>query len=59
MGKNVVKVENKLLKVVPKEFKVDVHHCPILHGRDRCVAHKTKCGVCIIENLCEFIDKTE
>jgi len=26
MGKNVVEVEQKLLKVVPAEFKVDVHH---------------------------------
>ena len=30
MGKNVDKVEEKLLKVVPKEFKVDVHHWLIL-----------------------------
>ena len=26
LGKNVVEVEQKLLKVVPAEFKVDVHH---------------------------------
>lgn len=31
-GKDVVKVEEKLLKVVPAEFKVDVHHWLILHG---------------------------
>jgi endonuclease-3 len=31
MGKNIVEVEQKLLKVVPKEFKVDVHHWLILH----------------------------
>ena len=59
MGKNVVEVENKLLKVVPKEFKVDVHHWLILHGRYTCVARKPKCGSCIIEDLCEFKDKTE
>jgi endonuclease III len=33
MGKTVEKVEEKLLKVVPAEFKVDVHHWLILHGR--------------------------
>ena len=33
MGKNVDRVEEKLLKVVPAEFKVDVHHWLILHGR--------------------------
>ncbi len=58
-GKNVVEVEQKLLKVVPAEFKVDVHHWLILHGRYTCVARKPKCGSCIIEDLCEFKDKTE
>ena len=59
MGKDVVAVEQKLEKVVPKEFKVDVHHWLILHGRYTCVARKPKCGSCIIEDLCEFKDKTE
>ncbi|WP_371185834.1 endonuclease III [Thalassotalea maritima] len=59
MGKNVREVEEKLLKVVPKEFKVDVHHWLILHGRYVCTARKPKCGACIIEDLCEYKDKTE
>lgn len=59
MGKNVVEVENKLLKVVPKEFKVDVHHWLILHGRYVCTARKPKCGACIIEDLCEYKEKTD
>lgn len=59
MGKNVFEVEKKLEKVVPKEFKVDVHHWLILHGRYVCTARKPKCGSCIIEDLCEFKDKTE
>ena len=59
MGKNVVEVEKKLEKVVPKEFKVDVHHWLILHGRYVCTARKPKCGSCIIEDLCEFKEKTE
>ncbi|WP_448555937.1 endonuclease III [Thalassotalea montiporae] len=59
MGKNVVEVEQKLLKVVPKEFKVDVHHWLILHGRYVCTARKPKCGSCIIEDLCEYKEKTE
>lgn len=58
MGKNVVEVEQKLLKVVPKEFKVDVHHWFILHGRYTCIARKPRCGSCIIEDLCEFKEKT-
>ncbi|WOI36487.1 endonuclease III [Alteromonas sp. CI.11.F.A3] len=59
MGKTVEKVEEKLLKVVPAEFKVDVHHWLILHGRYTCIARKPRCGSCIIEDLCEFKDKTE
>lgn len=59
MGKNVDEVEQKLLKVVPNEFKVDVHHWLILHGRYTCVARKPRCGSCIIEDLCEFKEKAE
>lgn len=59
VGKNVVEVENKLLKVVPAEFKMDVHHWLILHGRYTCIARKPRCGSCIIEDLCEFKEKTD
>jgi endonuclease-3 len=59
VGKNVDDVEKKLLKVVPKEFKIDVHHWLILHGRYTCVARKPRCGSCIIEDLCEYASKTE
>lgn len=58
-GANVDLVEQKLLKVVPAEFKLDVHHWFILHGRYTCVARKPKCGSCLIEDLCEFKQKTE
>lgn len=58
-GKNVDEVEQKLLKVVPAEFKLDVHHWLILHGRYTCIARKPKCGSCLIEDLCEFADKVD
>ncbi|PRL28808.1 Endonuclease III, partial [Haemophilus influenzae] len=48
-----------LLKVVPDEFKVDVHHWLILHGRYTCIARKPRCGSCIIEDLCEYKEKVE
>jgi endonuclease-3 len=57
-GKTVRKVEDALLKFVPKEFILDAHHWLILHGRYTCVARKPRCGSCIIEDLCEFKDKT-
>lgn len=58
-GKNVNEVEQKLLKVVPAEFKADCHHWLILHGRYTCIARKPRCGSCIIEDLCEFKEKTD
>ena len=53
-GKNVLEVEQKLLKFVPKEFLMDAHHWLILHGRYTCIARKPKCGSCSIEDLCEY-----
>ncbi len=57
-GKNVSEVEIKLLKFVPKEFHHDAHHWLILHGRYVCKARKPKCARCIIEDLCDFTNKT-
>lgn len=57
-GKNVLEVERKLNKTVPRQHKKDAHHLLILHGRYTCVARKPKCQDCIIANLCEFKDKT-
>jgi len=56
-GKNVLEVEKRLLRVIPKQFLVDAHHWLILHGRYVCTARKPKCSECIISDLCEFKDK--
>lgn len=58
-GKNVLEVEQKLLRLVPKEYLLDAHHWLILHGRYTCIARKPRCGSCIIYDLCEYKDKTE
>ncbi|ALM52464.1 endonuclease III [Halomonas huangheensis] len=58
-GKDVVEVENKLMRHVPREFRQDAHHWLILHGRYTCVARKPRCGSCVIEDLCEYKDKVE
>ena len=57
-GKDVVEVEHKLMKFVPKEFLLDAHHWLTLHGRYTCVARKPQCWNCIIQDLCEYKDKT-
>ena len=57
-GKNVLEVEKKLDKSVPKQHKQDAHHLLILHGRYVCIARKPRCPDCCIADLCEFKEKT-
>ncbi|HTH94740.1 MAG TPA: endonuclease III [Rhodocyclaceae bacterium] len=56
-GKDVRAVEDKLIKVVPKDFIIDAHHLMILHGRYVCKARTPECYRCVINDLCEFKDK--
>ncbi len=58
-GKNVLEVEQKLERHVPKAHKKDAHHLLILHGRYTCIARKPRCGSCVIADLCEYPDKTD
>lgn len=51
-GKNVIEVEQKLMKVIPKTYLMDAHHWLILHGRYTCTARKPKCTACIVSDLC-------
>lgn len=57
-GKDVLEVEKRLLRRIPKEYMRDAHHWLILHGRYVCVARKPRCGECIIRDLCLFQDKS-
>ena len=57
-GKTPLAIEKQLLVVVPDEYKHDIHHWLILHGRYVCVARTPKCPACIIRDLCEYPDKT-
>ena len=59
VGKNVLEVEQRLMKVIPKEFIVDAHHWLILHGRYCCIARKPKCGECIVSDVCNWPDRFE
>ncbi len=58
-GKNVLQVETTLLKKVPEQFMLDAHHWLILHGRYTCIARKPRCGSCVIEDLCNYKQKTD
>ena len=57
-GKDVRAVEDKLLKVIPAEFRQDAHHWLILHGRYVCKARKPDCPHCVIRDLCRYKHKT-
>ncbi len=57
-GKNVDIVEQRLLKVVPKEFLQNAHHWLVLHGRHTCVARKPRCWNCMIADLCDYKSKS-
>ncbi|HJV27493.1 MAG TPA: endonuclease III [Aromatoleum sp.] len=57
-GKDVLAVEQALMKRVPEEYLLDAHHWLILHGRYVCTARKPRCPECIVRDLCEFRDKT-
>lgn len=59
VGKNVLEVEHRLVKVIPKEFMVDAHHWLILHGRYCCIARKPKCAECVVSDVCNWPDRFE
>jgi endonuclease-3 len=59
-GKTVEETERNIIKLTPNkaEFMFNLHHWLILHGRYTCIARKPRCGSCLIEDLCEFKQKT-
>jgi endonuclease-3 len=56
-GKDVLEVEKRLLRRIPKDYLRDAHHWLILHGRYVCVARKPKCDECIVRDLCLYKGK--
>lgn len=57
VGKDVLEVEQRLIKVIPKEFILDSHHWLILHGRYYCIARKPKCHECVVSDVCNWPDR--
>jgi endonuclease-3 len=52
------KVEQDLMKIIPKDHWIDFSHELILHGRAICIARKPRCVDCVIEKECDSSDKT-
>ena len=52
------KIEQDLMKVIPREKWILFAHQLIWHGRKLCIARKPKCVDCALENICHAGDKT-
>jgi len=52
------KIEQDLMRVIPREKWILFSHQIIWHGRRLCIARKPKCAECPLENLCHAGDKT-
>jgi len=57
-GKSEREVEDRLVRLVPDQYRQHAHHWLILHGRYVCKARKPDCPDCLIADLCEFRPKT-
>lgn len=47
------KIEQDLLKQIPKEYLKDVNHLLVYHGRNICTARNPKCNECPIQKYCD------
>jgi endonuclease III len=55
---DAAKIEQDLMKVIPREKWILFSHQVIWHGRKLCMARSPKCAECPLENLCHAADKT-
>ena len=52
------RIEQELMRLIPRERWTDFSHQVIWHGRTLCLARKPKCAECPLENICHAADKT-
>lgn len=55
--KEPLKIEQDLLKIIPKEYFKDVNHLLVWHGRNKCNARKPECNTCPIKEYCKDYKK--
>ena len=48
------KIEQDLLKQIPKEYYKDVNHLLVWHGRKTCLSRNPKCENCCVKKYCIF-----
>ncbi len=52
------KIEQDLIKIIPRDKWTLFSHQIIWHGRRLCIARRPKCADCPLENICHAADKT-
>ena len=53
------KIEEDLIKLIPKEYFKDVNHLLVWHGRKTCDARNPKCENCSIKEHCKFFNSKQ
>ena len=56
---DAVKIEQDLMRLLPKREWIDFSHRMIAHGRQVCLARKPKCDVCPLADICPRIGVAE
>lgn len=51
------KIEQDLLKIIPKEDLKDINHLLVWHGRKTCDSRKPKCDICSVKKYCKYARK--
>lgn len=51
---NPEKIEQDLLKIIPKKYLKDINHLFVWHGRYTCMARNPKCNECPIKKYCKY-----
>lgn len=58
-NKEPIKIEQDLLKIVPKKYLKDVNHLLVWHGRNLCTARTPKCEKCKLKIECDYYKNVE
>ncbi|MFA6801481.1 MAG: endonuclease III [Acholeplasmataceae bacterium] len=56
---NVLEIEKKLNRKIPKAYWTKIHHQFIFFGRYHCLAKNPKCNQCPLYDICKYEDKNK
>jgi len=53
-NKDPEKIEQDLIKIIPKSYLKDMNHLLVFHGRNTCTSRSPKCNICSIKKYCNY-----